>query len=210
MTVFGCADGPVCARARDEAPGKPKAATPPARKWRRLTVTGAGGQHEHGGRKRRAAVFMQVPRPCPLPSWDYYRFRSPRHGNLASRPRIILARRTLSQEVVMAARDRYRHDSIDDPNAPIEPVPQPDPMLAPGRASVLQECIIAIALVAIVTLVFYGLNHGSPEIYEIAGTQTSSAPHAATQAQQTNGQAPQEAPKQAQPKVPPPAGQGTR
>ncbi len=117
----------------------------------------------------------------------------------------------------MAARDRYRHDSIDDPNAPIEPVPQPDPMLAPGRASVLQECIIAIALVAIVTLVFYGLNHGSPEISEITGTPTSSAPPAATQAPQNTGQAPQttsqapqEAPKQAQPKVPSPAGQGAR
>src|SRR5690242_9346067 len=80
----------------------------------------------------------RFPPPCPLPSWDYYRFRSPRHGNLASRPRIIPARRTFSQEVVMAARDQYRDDSIDDPNAPIEPGPQPDPMLEPGRASVLQ------------------------------------------------------------------------
>ena len=122
----------------------------------------------------------------------------------------------------MADRHREPRGAMDDPNTPIEPAPQPDPMLVPGRASAVQETLVAMAIVVIVTMVFYGLNHGGPDTS--AGTQTTvSAPPTGSPAQttgqapQTNqpaGQAPQpsqqEETKAARPETPSPSGQGTR
>jgi hypothetical protein len=92
--------------------------------------------------------------------------------------------------------DRWERSGDADPAAPIEIGPQPDPMLIPGRASLLQECLVAIAIVAVVTVVFYGLNHNAPENSGMKETQTASTSAPAPQAPQTTGQAPQAAPSE--------------
>jgi hypothetical protein len=107
--------------------------------------------------------------------------------------------------------DRWERSGEIDPDAPIEPGPQPDPMLNPGRTSRLGQVVVAIVIVFVVTVVFYGLNHSGPE-----NSQTNETATASTRPQppQTTGQDSQPAPnEQAQPARPEtssPKGQGTR
>jgi len=107
--------------------------------------------------------------------------------------------------------DRWERNGDTDPDAPVEIGPQPDPMLAPRRARPLQECVLALAIVAVVTLVFYGLNHSAPENSGATETPTASTNPPAPQ---TTGQAPQAPPNEqvqpARPETPSPTGQGTR
>ena len=106
--------------------------------------------------------------------------------------------------------DRWQRNSDTDLDAPIEIGPQPDPMLGPGRASLLQECVVALAIVAVVTVVFYGLNRSAPEHSGAAEPTASAAPPAP----QTTGQAPEAPPnapaQPARPETPSPTGQGAR
>lgn len=110
--------------------------------------------------------------------------------------------------------DRWERRSDIDPDAPIEAGPQPDPMLSPGRASLLQQLVVAIAIVLVVTVVFYGLNRNAPENSGATETSTASTSQPAPPAPQTTGQGPQagqnEQAQPARPETPSPKGQGTR
>jgi hypothetical protein len=134
---------------------------------------------------------------------------------------------------VIAVADRKTEPQTEaDRDMPLETVSQPDPMLRAGRASLLRELLVALGIIIILSIVFYGLTslpNNSQTGPSSAATNVSPAPTSGTTGQAPStpqppaparqsgqsgagnpGSPQQQKPPQGQtPQVPSAAGQGT-